>query len=201
MRVRRRQTLRRAYEVVLGRYGDFLPRLEMNLPIDLAEPDLGSLKVLQDRHRTLDLRFGLPNSSVRFAMVVVRTVAEVEPSDVEPRPQKLLQHFGRPGRGPDGANDFGAPMIFQRSLRSVMYRRSQQNAMRPARLSRVSIDPRRRRRCRRRRRNRHRRRHRNRRRRHRRRIQRRRLRDHPRRRRARCPLRRRRQTEAAALRC
>jgi len=97
---------------VPGGQGEVGPLLQNDAPLpEAAQPDLGPLQVLQDRHVSPlppgFLPHDLDGAGVRF-MFAVR---EIEPRDGHPVPDQLRDDGRRIGRGADRAHDLGGGQL------------------------------------------------------------------------------------------
>ena len=78
--------------------------------LDQADPDLGALQVLQNGDRAAGLALERTDRGVDLAVVVMRSMAEVQPEHVGSGQEQLAQPLRRRAGRPDGRNDLGVTM-------------------------------------------------------------------------------------------
>ena len=83
---------------------------------DRADPDLRALEIEKDADRAADLLLQGPNGSVDPGMILVSSMAEVEPEGIDPGQEQRLEHLGRGACRPDGGDDLGSTITAHHSF-------------------------------------------------------------------------------------
>src|SRR6478735_2032716 len=83
---------------------------------DRADADLGPLEIEKNADGAADILLKGPNGRVNTGMVLVRSVAEVEPEGVDARKEERLEHLGRGACRPHGGDDLGTTVTAHRSF-------------------------------------------------------------------------------------
>src|SRR4029078_8544159 len=86
--VGRRQALAGAEEVVLRGDRHLLARGEEDVAVSLAQPDLVTTQILEDCDRPAGTHLGFADGGVHLAVIVVRSLAEVEAGGTHARPDQ-----------------------------------------------------------------------------------------------------------------
>src|SRR5664280_539068 len=84
--------------------------------LDCSDTNFWPLQVLQDADRTLDLLFQRTDGHMDFGVILMRSVAEVQPERVHAREEERFQHFRRSTRRTDCSDDFGPAIAAHCSL-------------------------------------------------------------------------------------